>query len=123
MDFEPGGGGYKGVGTFFKAVTQVVLLFGAETWVIDPRMERALISFQHSFAQRLTRNQPRRRGVGSREYPSSEEAMVEADFEGIRTYITRRQNTVAQYIVKQPILELCEHSARRKGLRVSRRWW
>ena len=32
---------------FFKAVTQVVLFFRAETWVLNTRMERALSSFQH----------------------------------------------------------------------------
>ena len=30
---------------------------------------------------------------------------------------------VAHYIVTQPILDLCEHSSRRPGLRVSRRRW
>ena len=34
-------------GHFFKAVSQVVLLFGAETGVLTPRMERALDNFQH----------------------------------------------------------------------------
>ena len=34
-------------GYFFKAVTQAVLLFGAETWVLTSRMERALSIFQH----------------------------------------------------------------------------
>ena len=29
-------------GNFFKAVVQQVLLFGAETWVVTPKMERAL---------------------------------------------------------------------------------
>ena len=37
-DFDPGGGGSEGVGIFFKAVNQAVLLFGAETWVLNPRM-------------------------------------------------------------------------------------
>ena len=36
-------------GNFYKAVSQAVLLFGAETWVLIIRMERALSSFQHSF--------------------------------------------------------------------------
>ena len=49
--------------------------------------------------------------------------MGEAGFEGIGKYITRRQNTVAQYIVTQPIMDLCERSARRMGERVSRWWW
>ena len=45
MDIEPGGGESEGVGTFFKAVTQAVLLFGEETCVLTPRMERALSIF------------------------------------------------------------------------------
>ena len=49
--------------------------------------------------------------------------MGEAGFEGIREYITRRQNTVAQYISMRPILDLHERSARRPGDRVSWRWW
>ena len=50
-DFEPGGGGSKGVMVFFlKAVTQAVLLFGEEMWVLTPRMEQALSSFQNRFA-------------------------------------------------------------------------
>ena len=64
-DFDPVGGGSEGVGTFFKAVTQVMLLFGEETWVLTPRMERALSIFQHRVAQRLARRHPRRRGGGS----------------------------------------------------------
>ena len=30
------------LGNFFKVVVQHVLLFGAETWVLTPRIERAL---------------------------------------------------------------------------------
>ena len=52
-------------GYFFKAVTQAVLLFGVDTWVITPRMEWALSSFQHRVARRLTGRHPRRRGGGS----------------------------------------------------------
>ena len=43
---------------------QAVLLFGAETWVLTPRMEWALSIFQHSVVQRLTSSQPSWRGGG-----------------------------------------------------------
>ena len=59
----------KVLGHFHKAVVQAVLLFGAETWVLTPRMERDLDTFQHRVALRLTGRQPRRRGVGSWAYP------------------------------------------------------
>ena len=45
--------------------------------------------------------------------------MVEVGFEGIGTYVTGRQNTVAQYIATQPILDLCDRSAWRLGAWVS----
>ena len=35
----------------------------------------------------------------------------------------RRQNTVAQYIAMQPILDLCERSTWRPETRAYRRWW
>ena len=43
--------------------------------------------------------------------------------EGIRKSITRRHNTVAQYITTRPILDLCDRATRRTGARVSWRWW
>ena len=49
--------------------------------------------------------------------------MVEAGFEGIDKYITRRQNTSAQYIAMRPILDFCERSACRMVARVYRRRW
>ena len=47
-------------GIFFKAVVQQVLLFGAETWVVSPMMERALSAFLHGAARLITGRQPRR---------------------------------------------------------------
>ena len=106
-------------GNFFKAVVQAVLLFRAETWVLTLGMERDLDSFQHGDARRLTGRQPWRRGDGSWAYPPLKEAMREAGFEGIRQYITRRQNMVAQYIETRPILDLYEQATQRLGERVS----
>ena len=110
-------------GNFFKAVVQAVLLFGAETWVLTPRMEGALDIFQYKATCRITGRQPRRRGDRRWVYPSLKEAMREAGLEGIRKSTTRRQNTVAQYIATRPILDLCEQATQRLGERVSRRWW
>ena len=78
--FELVGGGSGGVRTFFRSVTQAVLLFEVDTWVLTPMMERALSIFQHKVARRLTGRQPRRRGGGNWDYPLLEEAMVEAGF-------------------------------------------
>ena len=46
-------------GSFFKGVVQQVLLFGAETWVVTPKMDRAMSRFLHGAARRLTGRQAR----------------------------------------------------------------
>ena len=51
-------------GNFFKGVVQQVLLFGAETWVVSPMMERALSAFIHWAARKLTGRQLRKRRNG-----------------------------------------------------------
>ena len=70
------GGDARVSGNFFKAVVQAVLMFGAETWLLTPRMEQALDSFQHGAARRITGRQPRRRGDGRWAYPPLKEAMI-----------------------------------------------
>ena len=82
-------------GNFFKAVVQQVLLSGAKTWVVSPMMERAMSSFLHGAARRLTGRQPRRGRDEKWHYPSLEGAMKEVGLTDIRTSIQRRQNTVA----------------------------
>ena len=49
--------------------------------------------------------------------------MAEEGFEEIRTYVTRRQNMVTQYIAMWRIMDFCERSIRRPGAWVSRRRW
>ena len=44
---------------FYISVTQAVLLFGLETWVLTERMEKSLESFQSRVAWKITGRQPR----------------------------------------------------------------
>ena len=102
---------------------QQVLLLGAETWVVTPKMERALSGFLHGAARRLTGRQARRGKHGEWYYPSLEGAMREAGLTDIRKSIANRQNTVAQYIAKQPLLDLCEGARAREGEKAPMRSW
>ena len=102
-------------GNFFNAVVQQVLLFGAETWVMSPRMERSLSAFIHGEARRITGRQPRRGRDGKCFYPSLEGSMTEAGLTDVQTSINRKQNTVAQYIATRPLLD------RQRGTTTSRR--
>ena len=81
-------------GNFYKAVAQAVLLFGAETWVLTQRMEKALDSFQFRVARRMTGRQPQQKKDGRWYYPPLAESLREAGMEGIRKSITWRQNTI-----------------------------
>ena len=49
--------------------------------------------------------------------------MREAGQEEVEEYITRRQNTVAQYIVTRPIMDLCEEALWRPGTLIYKQWW
>ena len=100
-----------------------MLLFGAETWVVTPKMERALSAFLHWAARRLTGSQARREKDGDCHYPSLEGAMKEAGLTDIRTSILKRQNMVAHYIASRPLLDLCKGARAREGAKVPLRWW
>ena len=80
----------KVLGNFYKMAAQAVLIFGAETWVLTKRTEKALDSFQSRVARRLTGNQPWRKKDGIWDYPPLAEALRKAELEGIRKYITQR---------------------------------
>ena len=66
-------------------MVQQVLLFGAEMWVVTPRIERALKSFIYGAARRITGRQPWRGWDGKWFYPSLEGDMKEAELKDIRT--------------------------------------
>ena len=100
---------------FYIAVTQQVLLFGAETWVLTRRMEAALDAFQGRVARRLTGRMPLRGRDGKWLYLPLAGATKEAGIVRARTSVLRRQNTVAQVVATRPILGLCEGTERRGG--------
>ena len=77
-------------GHFFKAIVHAVLLFWADMWVVTPRLERALNTFQQKLMQQVTRRQPMRQVYGSWGYPPLAVEMAEVGFEEIRTYVDTR---------------------------------
>ena len=71
----------------------------------------------------MTRRKPRQGRDGVLVYPPLEDAMAEAGLQEVETYVSRRQNTVAQFIATRPIMDLCLATEQRPGPRVSKRWW
>ena len=49
--------------------------------------------------------------------------MAEAGLQEVETYVSRRQNIVAQYFVTRPIMDLCMTEKWNPGPRVEIRLW
>ena len=49
--------------------------------------------------------------------------MAKAGFQEVETYVSLRQNTMAQYIATRPIMDLCLAEKRRPGPRATMQWW
>ena len=49
--------------------------------------------------------------------------MKKMGFKEMEDYVLNRQNTVAQYILMRPILDLCKETAQIIGTWVLKRWW
>ena len=108
---------------FFKVVIQSVLIFGAETWTVTPRMGKALREFQTQVARRMTGNLPRSTTDRTWRYTSAAAAREAAGFLTVEEYFRRLQNTVAQYIATRSLLDLCERLDRAPWERVEILWW
>ena len=102
---------------FYIAVTQQVLLFGAESWVLMGKMEAAMDAFQGRVARRLTGRTPHRGRDGKWTYLPLAGAFKDAGIVRVMKLVLRRQNTVTQFVATRPILALCEGSERGGGHR------
>ena len=79
------------------------------------KMEAALDAFQGRVARRLTGRTPRRGRDGKWQYPPLEGAIKDAWIVRASISVLRRQNTFAQFVATQPILDLCEGTELRGG--------
>ena len=109
-------------GKFYAAVAQAVLLFGSETWVVTPRILKALEGFHHQVAQRISGLIGRRARDGTWQYPEISEALTRAGLSAIDVCVTRRQNTIAKHVATRPIYHIATTEEPPSG--TSRlRWW
>ena len=111
------------MGRFYVAVVQVVLLFGSETWVLNPRLEKSLEGFHHRAVRKMAGMGPKPQQGGTWVYTPIGTALTMVVLEEIRVYISCRHNASAQYIVTCPIMDLCLVAEQNPGMCLSRRWW
>ena len=111
------------VGRFYVVVVQAVILFGFETWFLTPLLEKSIEGFHQWAAQRMVGMVPKHQMDGTWMYPPIGAALAMVVLEESRVYIALHQNTVAQYIVTCPIMDLCLAAERKPVIRLSRKWW
>ena len=76
-------------------VVQAVLLYGSDTLLMTPSIERMLGGFHHRVDRRLAGWKFWRDGYGRWVYPLLEEAMEKGGLQEVENYVSRRQNTVS----------------------------
>jgi len=94
-------------GMFYKATVQAELLFGSETWNVLTAMLARLEGFHIRAAYRMVRNNKPLRNAGGWEYPSSGDVLKEVGLYPVEHYIRVRRDTIAAYIMHQPIFDDC----------------
>ena len=57
------------MGRFYVAVVQAVLLFGSDTWVLTPQLEKALEGFHRRAVRRMAGMGPKHQQDGTWVYP------------------------------------------------------
>ena len=77
----------------------------------------------HGVVFRITVRQTRRGRDCVWVYPPQEEAIAEAGLQEVNKYVSRRHNTVTQFIATRPIMDLCLAEERCLGSRVEKKGW
>ena len=109
---------------FYLTVVQAVLLFGAETWVLTEIMIQRLEGAHVIFLRKITRKQATRRRYGYWRQVTSEAVLQGAGTQTIRTYVDRRQATVAEWVATRHILYVCvQETGYEVGGRLRVPWW
>ena len=97
------------MGHFYKAIVQSILLYGAETWVINPKNMQKLRTFHRGCARYITKRfiRPANDGTDEWIYPSSESVLEKAGLFEIEVYIQRRRDTVFTFVKNRNIYREC----------------
>ena len=92
---------------FYRAVTQVVLIFVLETWVISVAMERTVEDTHTVFFSHIRGERVRRKAEGTWVMPREEVLREAAGTQSTITCIIRRQGVVAQWVAMWTIVKVC----------------
>ena len=109
------GGKYFASESFYRSVVQEVLLFGAETWVLLAAMSKNMEGVHVGFLWKVTVKMARRQWDGTWRRVDSESVLKEVETQTLGTYINRRKTALAEWVVLQPIYEVCDRYTSYEG--------
>jgi hypothetical protein len=84
---------------------------------------KCLEGFRICTAWQMAGKRPVRKEYGSWMYPHLEDVLQAVSLKPISHYVGVWRQTVANFIVNQPIYELCAGAVRKRGLPVQPFWW
>ena len=107
----------------YKAVSQLVLLYISESWVVTGEMIMVLEGFHHWAARHITGMTATHGADGEWEYPPLVASLEDTELQPITEYIRRSQATIEKKVACQPIYELCVEAERISGTIQMMIWW
>jgi hypothetical protein len=108
---------------FYKATVQAVLLFGSETWKLSPSSLKSLEGFHIWAACCMAGKMPTRNPDGTWTYPRLRDVLKVVGLWTIGHYIGVHWETIARFIVDQPLFALCQDGERKRGSVRCTFWW
>ena len=110
-------------GMLYKAVLQLVLLYGIGSWVLTGATLKVILVLNHQVARSITGVTVRRTAIGEWEWSLVAEALEAAGLWTIKEYIQLRQVTVAAQVDCRTIYELCMGAERMPVTSRFMYWW
>lgn len=117
------GANRKMMGSFYKAIVQAILLYGAESWTLSDRVKKKLRSFHPRCARHLTGQHIRDRKDGTWDTPSTEKVLKDAGLWSMEEYINRRKKTVTKFVQEREIFRKCVATPPIASSSNQKTWW
>ncbi len=109
---------------FYKAVVQLVLLYGSETWNLTKTALAQLEGFHIRAAYQMAKeNKPWKGPNHVWVYPATSNVLKECGMHNIAHYIGVSRETIFRYVVNRPIHKSCTGGERRRGSAPGQWWW
>ena len=109
---------------FYCKLVQVILSFGAVTWVLTEPMMQRLEGAHMSFLQQVKHKKATHKRDGSWRMVTAEAVLKGAGTQLLRTYVDRRQVTVEEWVAIWTIFDGCAREmGYEEGGRLRVPWW